>query len=805
MALTCHPFSFRSITTGCALISLFTPVLSAHDPEYLPLSDTLIIQDTPGFGYRTAFLSNSSQSGAESSPSFSGTQIPIDGYSKHADIQIDGVRWSVFEDLRERDGHIVFASVDGHQRVFPKTAEASFWEESSKYARNLGLKMSDVGMNLRDLLADRLLEDGEPMEEKVAAIIPPLGSLHPGAPGGPASWTSFVGNVHANDNVPIFGYGNTRSYQPRQNFPLKSSRQRWEGYVGGWMPAVRKIHPISATDYTELIIFGDVDAPDPFIIQTWHRTAHVLNGKITKVLYGKSYPEFRPTKLNPNAEEFYTALFRFGNYWERQLSDMAPLTLPDPSWADMTKYALVKELMVRPGGIYPKYGAIDRDYYGSEYDGFQDIFTSSLSTNLDWGRFKQSHDVIDNYFTLFVSPTGSINMRGPEMGQFGLTLTLLAKYAKYTGETAVLTKHYEKIVATANSLVALHDESLRLPRNDPGYGLIHGWSESDSCLKGDPDVYWKPYFANSAMSARGLKDIGSLPIFQVYSQEWQRRALQLINRTVESMEASVLYNRNPPYMPPLPGTNKTFRESMATDRPSSQDWPHRLYAELLHAAVLPEKLANHVHDTMRSYGATSIGVVANVGVPNAATRDILGFISYGHAYSLLLLDRIDEFILFMYTHRYHVHSRGAWNGVEVSGLNGDTGMFCIPAQLTIPNIMRWALVLEHPDQDILYLGRGIPRAWLETGREISIRKAPTRWGLVDYGISLDKSTGNVKATVRFEREIPKQIEVKLRAPKGKRVATISVNGQSSQLQRNEAVTMAVNGGVKEVIVEAKLI
>ena len=53
----------------------------------------------------------------------------------------------------------------------------------------------------------------------------------------------------------------------------------------------------------------------------------------------------------------------------------------------MARYAFVKELMVRPGGIYPKYGAVDRDYYGPEYDGFQDIFTMSLYANLECGRF----------------------------------------------------------------------------------------------------------------------------------------------------------------------------------------------------------------------------------------------------------------------------------------------------------------------------------------------------------------------------------------------------------------------------------
>lgn len=63
----------------------------------------------------------------------------------------------------------------------------------------------------------------------------------------------------------------------------------------------------------------------------------------------------------------------------------------------------------------PEYGAVDRDYAGSEYDGFQDIFTSSLSANLEWGRFAQAWNVIDNYLNLFVSSDGSINMRGPEV------------------------------------------------------------------------------------------------------------------------------------------------------------------------------------------------------------------------------------------------------------------------------------------------------------------------------------------------------------------------------------------------------
>ena len=61
--------------------------------------------------------------------------------------------------------------------------------------------------------------------------------------------------------------------------------------------------------------------------------------------------------------------------------------------------------MTRPGGIYPKYGAVDRDYAGSEYDGFQDIFTSAIYTNMEWGRLETARLFIDNYFTEYVDST----------------------------------------------------------------------------------------------------------------------------------------------------------------------------------------------------------------------------------------------------------------------------------------------------------------------------------------------------------------------------------------------------------------
>jgi hypothetical protein len=160
------------------------------------------------------------------------------------------------------------------------------------------------------------------------------------------------------------------------------------------------------------------------------------------------------------------------------------------------------------------------------------------------------------------------------------------------------------------------------------------------------------------------------------------------------MERNVWKDRTPPYVPPLPGAKLMFREAMAAERPSPQQWPHRLYAELAHADVLPMNLANMVCDTMRAYGSTTLGVVANVGPARPGGRSILGFISYGYAYELLRLDRIEEYLLFMYSHRYHVHARGSWVAGEVCGITGGRALFCVPAQQTIPILLKWALVLD---------------------------------------------------------------------------------------------------------------
>ena len=70
-------------------------------------------------------------------------------------------------------------------------------------------------------------------------------------------------------------------------------------------------------------------------------------------------------------------------------------------------------------GDWPKYGAYDRDYAGTEHDGFPDTFTVETTAMLDWGLIERAGRYIDNYFGKFVRDDGTLLYRGPETGQFG--------------------------------------------------------------------------------------------------------------------------------------------------------------------------------------------------------------------------------------------------------------------------------------------------------------------------------------------------------------------------------------------------
>ncbi len=89
--------------------------------------------------------------------------------------------------------------------------------------------------------------------------------------------------------------------------------------------------------------------------------------------------------------------------------------------------------------------------------------------------------------------------------------------------------------------------------------------------------------------------------------------------------------------------------------------------------------------------------------------------------------------------------------------------------------LRNMMVME--DEDTLWLARATPRAWLEQGQNIVVRRAPSDFGIVSYEILSDVNAGKITATVDLSlRRPPGTVHLRLRHPRAARIKAVKVNG-----------------------------
>ncbi len=110
----------------------------------------------------------------------------------------------------------------------------------------------------------------------------------------------------------------------------------------------------------------------------------------------------------------------------------------------------------------------------------------------------------------------------------------------------------------------------------------------------------------------------------------------------------------------------------------------------------------------------------------------------------------------------HFHNIAGWNKTH------ETGWFLCQSRIM--------LVLERGDE--LWLAPFAPRAWFQDGLRIAVAAAPTRFGRVSYTIQSAAGQDRIDATIRPpERTAPRQIVLRLRHPDGKRMKSVTVDGE----------------------------
>jgi hypothetical protein len=678
------------------------------------------------------------------------------------------------------DGRLLFVGWGGASE-FAKTAQPTSASVDSLY---LGHSLDEVKSSASDLLgAEVLAQPGDPRYAQIEGIFPPIRRVR-------ANVYSFIGTPLNPDKV-YFNYGGrTANFDPAVYQPsvraVRDAGQVRDGLVGGWLPALRFVYP-EGDARTELVAFAPFETMNgnERVQPVWYRVVRIEQGRVKWVRYVDTYLPYPPRNIE-SAPRFYHALRHLRGEWRQQLLGAMELDLPDVHMANMARFSLVRAMMTRIDG-FPKYGVVETNYGGSEHDGFPDTFNVETTAMIEWGLLERAGQYIHNYFGKFVREDGSLVYRGPEVGQFGRMLTVLAQYANAGGDVDFLLMYRPRIDALTQVLLDLRAEAQKRPRDDPAFGLISGWSEADSVLDEDPQRYVQPYFSNSTEAARGFRDLGRV---------WQRLGREKHNNIMEAwgdrlvaegaalradldvaLKRSTLDDVGSPAIPAIAGAREPFHIAVARDRLDPQHRTYRSYMEMLFSGSLTREQARTLIDYRARHHDSYLGIGTAYGL---RTGELAGFLTYGTIYGLIQHDYVREALLTTYAHMAHQYTRGQWLAPETRNVlqDIDAAPYCTPAQLVAPLALKWLLVFEDPERDTLWLAKAAPREWFGEGKRFAVRNAPTRFGRVSYEAVSQWEKHRLAVTVELPAEgLRAELRVRLRAPGSRPVRSVTVNNR----------------------------
>jgi hypothetical protein len=456
-------------------------------------------------------------------------------------------------------------------------------------------------------------------------------------------------------------------------------------------------------------------------------------------------PQRQPLK---DGVAFYGALLSVKMEWKQFLSKGVQLKVPGPRVSDSSKAAIARAL-ISEVGPYPKYGM--GVYWAKEHDTFPPTTILLNLCLLDWGFTDEVRARLGYYLSHFVKQDGTFDYYGPAISEYGQMLVVSARYVSMTGDTRWMLEHLPSLQRIANTLlVQIEGSRKRYPPDSPFYGLLWGSAEADT--RKDKRFY----FSSDVWTWRGLNDMGRL-LYDT-GQEGGDAALGERGRDLlgeaETFQRDVLAalrrvfrkSTTYPFLPPTVGMKKPF-SSMTEDEFASYT-NYRYWPEMLSPGLLPSAM----RDAIIAYRTGHGGEVAGT----TRLEDVLDDWPYAHyAWGLLQAGQIKHYVLGFFGHLAYHETPGTFTAYESVAIRGDgkrdyASDYCVPAQLVVPQMLRWMIAWEPWDKQELWLARAVPRSWYARG--FSAIQIPTRWGSVN--LTVEPVGKGVEAQVELESPHP---------------------------------------------------
>jgi hypothetical protein len=172
---------------------------------------------------------------------------------------------------------------------------------------------------------------------------------------------------------------------------------------------------------------------------------------------------------------------------------------------------------------------------------------------------------------------------------------------------------------------------------------------------------------------------------------------------------------------------------------------------------------------------------------------------YGINVSRFLADRgeADQLVLSLYGQLAAAMAPGTFVAGEAASVapfpGGERAMYLPPngaANAALLETLR--LMLVHETADGVELAHSTPRAWLAPGKRVAVTSAPTAFGPVSFAIATHASSADVSVTAP-SRAKPKALTLRLRLPRGARIASVRLGGRPYSRFDRETGTIDLSG------------
>jgi hypothetical protein len=462
----------------------------------------------------------------------------------------------------------------------------------------------------------------------------------------------------------------------------------------------------------------------------------------------------------------------FRDFWTRELNRQAQFIVPEKRVRDSYRAALAYNMILvdrDPEGhslLHPDATAYEHVWAGDSaciiHAADRLGYHQDAAAYLDYFLSRQGRRPPEGEVS---SPDGFFSGDAPGlrwMGENGFILWALAEHYKLTGDQAWLRKVAPKMIKSCGWIIRERARTKvtaggERPRH---YGLLPKGRASDNAELNY--FYWTDTYSYGGLrgTADALAGIG----MDREAARLRAEADDYKACILGSVERSILRDTDPPFFPQGPYMNQPPTAERLAASWYSLCSPIYMVEMGLFSADDPK--AAWVNRTIEKYVMTS-------GLPTLARP---GYIDphyvYNQALTQLLRGEIEKFLWTLYSIFAYGQSRTTYATLECNDIvTGSSGhawdalrMPHMHSNSRVLALLRIALVLE--DGDALHLLAGTPRGWLEPGKAVEVRRAPTLFGDVDVRSESRPSGKEIVTTIDPPHRKPARVILHVRPPSG---------------------------------------